>query len=100
MTRNHQIQTRRITKNHYQIIIVHVQSGKCLKVLADAVRDPEMNQTEFESYIEGMYQRFMNPVSFFDQFDIPAPCPICNLIEGCHVSGCINDTEITNQFIG
>lgn len=27
-------------------------------------------------------------------------CPVCNLIEGCHVSGCINDTEITNQFLG
>jgi len=56
--KNHNLQTRRVKEGHYQVVIVNVQSGKCLKVLADAVKEPEMTPTEFEQYVEGMYQEF------------------------------------------
>lgn len=61
MNKNHVIGTRRVTRNHYQVVLTNVQSGKCLKVFCDMVRDPEMNDTEFERYCEGVYQGFVNP---------------------------------------
>lgn len=61
--KNHAIATRRVKVGHYQIIITNVQSGKCLKVLADAVQI-DQNDTEFECYVEGLYQGFVNPKAF------------------------------------
>ncbi len=60
MNKNHVIGTRRVTRNHYQVVLTNVQSGKCLKVFCDMVRDPEMNDTEFERYCEGVYQGVVN----------------------------------------
>jgi hypothetical protein len=64
---NHAIATRRIKPGHYQVIIANVQSGKCLKVLADAVQ-LDQNETEFECYVEGLYQGFVNPKPFNELF--------------------------------
>lgn len=56
--KNHSLQTRRVAADHYQVVMVNVQSGKCIKKLADAVREPDMSQSEFERYIEGLFQGF------------------------------------------
>lgn len=61
MNKNHAISTRKIKTDHYQVVVTNVQSGKCLKVLCDMVREPEMSATEFEKYCEGSYQGFVNP---------------------------------------
>lgn len=60
------IQTRRKAVGHYQVVKVNVQSGKVLNILADAVKDADMSQTEYEVYVEGVYQAF---VGFDDSAD-------------------------------
>lgn len=59
MNKNHAIRTRRKTATHYQVVKVNIQSGRVLNVLGDAVKDSDMSQTEYESYVEGMYQAFV-----------------------------------------
>lgn len=68
MNKNHVVSTRKIKADHYQVVVTNVQSGKCLKVLCDMVRDPEMNNTEFEMYCEGAYQAFVTPTPFEQLF--------------------------------
>lgn len=61
MNKNHVVSTRKVKSGHYQVVVTNVQSGKCLKVLCDMVREPEMSDTEFERYCEGAYQGCVNP---------------------------------------
>lgn len=61
--KNHVIGTRKHDQGHYQIVIFNVQSGKCLKILADAVQT-DQTDSEFECYVEGLYQGFVNPQAF------------------------------------
>lgn len=97
---------------------VELKGRRYIKVQGYALLDNENNSyislgSKFEGVIiptvyknSSVWNAALSMGAFRPGFDLvpksddDQACPVCNLIEGCHVSGCINDTEITNQFVG